>query len=119
MSYKAFMPNSMTGHAVTEGKKAKMVIKEIKDGKVKKIIVSSKEVEAKINSEKLQSFNVGDVVEGTVKEVLEFGLTLNINEINVFARGLTILSSSSKIRIARCSILNTRCSLYVSTLINR
>ncbi len=84
MSYKAFMPNSMTGHSVTEGKKAKMIIKEIKDGKVKKIIVSSKEVEAKISSEKLQSFKVGDIVEGTVKEVLEFGLTLNVNEINGF-----------------------------------
>ena len=84
MKYKAFMPNSMAAYGSSEGKKVKLLIKEIKDGKPKKIIVSSKEVEAKASNEKLASLKVGDVVEGSVKDVLEFGITLNINDLNGF-----------------------------------
>ena len=45
LKFQAFMPNSLSSNKAAEGKKIKVVIKEIKEGKVKKIIVSSREVD--------------------------------------------------------------------------
>ncbi len=84
LKFQAFMPNSLSSNKAAEGKKIKVVIKEIKEGKVKKIIVSSREVDDSELNQKMALVKEGDIVNAEVKEVLEFGLTVDVNGLNGF-----------------------------------
>jgi small subunit ribosomal protein S1 len=84
LKFKAFMPNSLSTSKAVEGKKVKVVIKEIKEGKVKKIIVSSREIEDKEANQKMALIKEGDIVNVEIREVLEFGLTVDVNGLNGF-----------------------------------
>lgn len=84
LKYMSFMPNSLSGLKNDEevsGKKIKVVIKDVKDGKKKKILVSGKEVKMKTEKTFITSVKSGDVVEVEIKDILDFGLSVNVGPI--------------------------------------
>lgn len=83
--YKTFLPGSLSLFKDKEevvNKKINVVIKDVKDGKIKKIIVSRKEAENRKIEEEMKNVNVGEVVKGRVKEILDFGIIVEIGNLS-------------------------------------
>ncbi len=84
LKYMSFMPNSLSGIRGDEdaiGREIKVVIKDIKDGKKKKILVSGKEVKMKEEKKYIAGINEGDILEVEVKDILDFGLSVIVGPI--------------------------------------
>ncbi|OQY10033.1 MAG: 4-hydroxy-3-methylbut-2-enyl diphosphate reductase [Fusobacteriia bacterium 4572_132] len=87
LKYNSFMPGSLSGFGKEEeplGKEITVKIKDIQDGKRKKIVVSRKAVEMQNVEEELNKINEDDVVEGIVNDVLAFGVSLKVGSISGF-----------------------------------
>ncbi|BDU49881.1 hypothetical protein HLVA_04500 [Haliovirga abyssi] len=83
--YKTFLPGSLSLFKDSEevlNKKINVIIKDVKDGKRKKIIVSRKEAENRKIEEEMKSVNIGDIVKGNVKEILDFGIIVKIGNLS-------------------------------------
>lgn len=87
LKYNSFMPGSLSGFGKTEepvGRDITVMIKDIQDGKRKKIVVSRKAVEMQNVEEELAKINENDVVEGVINDVLAFGLSVKVGNLSGF-----------------------------------
>lgn len=87
--YMSFMPNSLSLIKDEEeesfvGKEIEAVIKDLKDGKRKKIIISRKELVMKKEEEFLEDLEINKEIEGTVREILNFGMVVEIGAVAGF-----------------------------------
>ena len=84
----AFMPNSLSSFRPDEkvaGKEINVIIKEIKTEKNGvKVLVSRKDVKAKKDKENFDSVDLAGVYEVEVKELLDFGLSVNVGPLSGF-----------------------------------
>ena len=84
----AFMPASLSGFNQEEkslGKEIVVIIKEIKSEKNGlKVLVSRKDVKAKQDKESFDSISIGELYDVEVKDLLDFGLSVNINGLSGF-----------------------------------
>ncbi len=83
LKYHTYLPSSLSGVKDNEAAsfidtKINVVVKDIKEGKRKKILVSRKDVKLKEENAYLEKLNVGDVLEVKIKEILDFGLSVEI-----------------------------------------
>ena len=80
MKYKCFMPGSLSmikdNEASVEGMEVEVIVKNIEDGKRKKILVSRKDVLEGALGEFFEKLEVGQEVEVEIKEILGFGLSV-------------------------------------------
>ncbi|MBZ4683865.1 MAG: small subunit ribosomal protein [Fusobacteriaceae bacterium] len=80
----AFMPNSLSNAKKDEdiiGKEVEVIIKDVKDEKRRKILVSAKEVALKKETETLSKVSVGDIIEVEIEKILDFGLSVKYENI--------------------------------------
>lgn len=90
----AFLPNSLSEIPVEQGdsfvgKELPIVVKEIKeDKKGKKILLSRKEIVIAKELEAIDKLSLGEVVKVSILDVLDFGLTVKLDE----ARGFIHIS---------------------------
>lgn len=83
----AFMPNSLSGIKLSEasskvGKEIRVIIKEMKRERDRdKILVSHKDLKDQKETEQLGNIDLGDVLSVEVRDVLDFGLSVNINDL--------------------------------------
>lgn len=92
MFHQGFLPNSLSEISMKDGDKVigeeiKVMIKDIKpdkDKKGKKITFSKKDITLLKESEEFSELKVGDVVEAEITDVLEFGLSLKIQQLRGF-----------------------------------
>lgn len=85
--YQGFLPNSLAelrGEEIV-GKEIDFIVKELKEErKRRKILLSRKELVVAKELENISKYQVGDIVKATVVEVLEFGLTVKVDEVRGF-----------------------------------
>lgn len=85
-----FLPNSLSEIPFESGdsfvgKEIEVVVKEIKDDRRgKKILLSRKEIVAAKNLEAMEKLSLNEVVKATIVDVLDFGLTIKIEELRGF-----------------------------------
>ncbi len=83
LKYHTYLPSSLSGIRDNESesfidKKIKVVVKDIKEGKRKKILVSRKDVKMKQENEYLEKLDVGSTLKVRVKDILDFGLSVEV-----------------------------------------
>lgn len=82
--HQGFLPNSLSEISSNDdvlGKEIDVVVKDIqidKNGKSKKIMFSRKDITLQKEREEFSKLKVGDIVEGEILEVLNFGLAVKI-----------------------------------------
>jgi len=87
LKYNSFMPGSLSGFGKTEepvGREITVIIKDIQDGKRKKIVVSRKAVEMQNVEEELNKINEDDIVDGIINDILDFGLSVKVGNVSGF-----------------------------------
>ena len=90
--YPGFLPNSLSEISDNEekvvGKKIQVIVKDIKvdqkDKRNKKITYSVKDIKIAKQEKELAALEVGQIVDCVVTEVLDFGLTVDINTLKGF-----------------------------------
>lgn len=92
LSHQGFLPNSLSEIPLKNaekyvGKNINFLIKDIqndKDKKNKKITLSVKDITLNIENEEFSKLNLKDVVTGTIKEILDFGMTIEFGALKGF-----------------------------------
>jgi len=88
LKHNTFMPNSLSEISPKEtnaiGLKVEVLIKDIKDEKRKKILVSRKDITLREESKFFSEISVGDVFDVNVKDILEFGLSVKVDRVTGF-----------------------------------
>ncbi|TDT69821.1 small subunit ribosomal protein S1 [Hypnocyclicus thermotrophus] len=80
----AFMPNSLSTAKKDEnivGKELEVAVKDVKDEKRRKILVSAKDLLLKKEITTLSEISVGDIVEVEIENILDFGLSVKYKNI--------------------------------------
>ncbi len=86
----AFLPNSLSEIPMNDsanhiGEEIEVVVKDIKDDKRgKKILVSRKDITVKEETEFFEKLNIGDVLEVTVRNIMDFGISVKAGKSNGF-----------------------------------
>lgn len=92
LSHQGFLPNSLSEIPLKNaeksvGKNINFLIKDIqndKDKKNKKITLSVKDITLNAENEEFSKLNLKDIITGTVKEILAFGMTVEFGRLNGF-----------------------------------
>lgn len=92
LSHQGFLPNSLSEIPLKNaekyvGKNINFLIKDIqndKDKKNKKITLSVKDITLNIENEEFSKLNLKDIVTGTIKEILDFGMTIEFGALKGF-----------------------------------
>lgn len=87
-SHQVFLPKSLSetrnGQKIL-GKDVEVLIKELKEErKGKKITVSRRDVAVAVRNEEFAKINLGDVLEGTISEILPFGIVVTLGHLRGF-----------------------------------
>ena len=84
----AFMPNSLSSFRPDEkvaGKEINVIIKEVKAEKNGiKVLVSRKDVKTRKDKENFDSVDLGGVYEVEIRDILDFGLSVNVGPLSGF-----------------------------------
>lgn len=84
LKWNTFMPNSLSGFRNNDdviNKKITVIIKDVKEEKRKRVLVSRKDVRLKEENEYLNNVNIGDEVEVEIQDVMDFGLSVSVGKI--------------------------------------
>lgn len=90
--HQGFLPNSLSEIPLNcnenfIGKEIEVIIKDIqpdKNGKGQRITFSKRDITLEKQNQEFNNLKIGDIVTGTVKEILDFGLALQIGELRGF-----------------------------------
>lgn len=90
MFQQAFLPNSLSEIPMNDtanhvGEEIEVVVKDIKDDRRgKKILVSRKDITIKEETEFFEKLNIGDILEVTVRNIMDFGISVKAGKSNGF-----------------------------------
>ncbi|GLI57565.1 hypothetical protein PM10SUCC1_30790 [Propionigenium maris DSM 9537] len=90
MFQQAFLPNSLSEIPMNDttnhiGEEIEVVVKDIKDDRRgKKILVSRKDITVKEETEFFEKLNIGDILEVTVRNIMDFGISVKAGKSNGF-----------------------------------
>ena len=90
MFQQAFLPNSLSEIPMNDttnhvGEEIEVLVKDIKDDRRgKKILVSRKDITIKEETEFFEKLNIGDILEVTVRNIMDFGISVKAGKSNGF-----------------------------------